>query len=60
MKLDLLIKGGRVIDPSQGLDARADVGVARGRIEAIGNDLDTSMSLVPASSMQLTVWSSPV
>src|ERR1700733_14751496 len=42
MKLDLLIKGGRVIDPSQGLDARVDVGIARGRIEAVGNDLDTS------------------
>lgn len=45
MKLDLLIKGGRVIDPAQGLDAQVDVGVARGRIEAIGKDLGTSEAL---------------
>src|SRR5689334_6949034 len=34
-KYDLLIKGGRVIDPSVRLDAVRDVGVAGGRIAAI-------------------------
>ena len=32
---DLLIKGGRVIDPSTGLDGVRDVGIARGRIVAV-------------------------
>jgi dihydroorotase len=32
---DLLIKGGRVIDPSVGLDAVRDVAIARGRIVAV-------------------------
>jgi dihydroorotase len=32
---DLIIKGGRVIDPSIGLDAVRDVGILRGRIAAV-------------------------
>src|ERR1700674_5308862 len=32
---DLLIKGGRVIDPGAGLDAVRDVAIARGRIAAV-------------------------
>src|SRR5271169_6734089 len=32
---DLLIRGGRVIDPSRKLDAMADVGIAGGRIASI-------------------------
>ena len=32
---DLLIKGGRVIDPSLGLDGVRDVGIAGGRIVAV-------------------------
>ena len=32
---DLVIKGGRVIDPSMGLDATRDVAIAGGRIAAI-------------------------
>ena len=37
--VDLLIRGGRVIDPEQGLDAHLDVRVAEGRIAEIGRDL---------------------
>ena len=33
--LDLIIKGGRVIDPSVGLDAIRDVAIAHGRIAAV-------------------------
>jgi dihydroorotase len=36
---DLLIKGGRVIDPSVGLDAVRDVAVAGGRIAAVAADM---------------------
>ena len=32
---DLLIKGGRVIDPSVGLDGIRDIGIAGGRIVAV-------------------------
>ena len=34
-KYDLLIKGGRVIDPSVRLDAVRDVAISRGRIAAV-------------------------
>ena len=36
---DLLITGGRVIDPSRGLDAEQDVLIREGRIAAIGQEL---------------------
>jgi dihydroorotase len=36
---DLLLKGGRVIDPSQGIDKLADVAFANGRVAAIGANL---------------------
>ena len=37
---DLVLRGGRVIDPETGHDAIADVAVADGRIAAIGHSLD--------------------
>jgi dihydroorotase len=37
---DLLIKGGRAIDPSQGLDAVRDVLIRDGRIAALGTGLE--------------------
>jgi dihydroorotase-like cyclic amidohydrolase len=33
---DLILRGGRVVDPQQGLDATADIAIAAGRIAAIG------------------------
>ncbi len=36
---DLVLRGGRVIDPESGLDAVRDVAVAAGRIAAIGTGL---------------------
>jgi dihydroorotase len=36
---DLLIKGGRVIDPSVGLDAVRDVAIAGGKIAAVASDI---------------------
>ncbi|MCE2463593.1 MAG: amidohydrolase/deacetylase family metallohydrolase [Dehalococcoidia bacterium] len=38
---DLLIRGGKVVDPSQGLNGPADIAVTGGKIEAIGPDLPT-------------------
>jgi dihydroorotase len=36
---DLVIKGGRVVDPSLGLDAVRDVAIAKGKIAAVGENL---------------------
>jgi dihydroorotase len=40
VKLDLIIKGGRVLDPGQRLDRVLDVGVFRGRIAVLDSDLE--------------------
>jgi dihydroorotase len=48
---DLLIRGGRVIDPSLGLDSVLDIAVAQGRIAAIERRIDDSpgMEVIEAS-----------
>jgi len=38
-KYDLLLKGGHVIDPANGLDAKMDVAVLLGRIAAVQKDI---------------------
>src|SRR5215212_7414799 len=35
MPYDLLVKGGHVVDPGQGLDGRMDIGISDGKIAAI-------------------------
>jgi dihydroorotase len=40
MAFDLVLKGGRVIDPSQGIDAVTDVGFDEGRVARIGAGLE--------------------
>src|SRR5262249_10821668 len=42
MAFDVVVKGGRVIDPAAGIDAILDVGVRDGKIEAIAPDLDAT------------------
>ena len=37
---DVLIRGGRVVDPSQGLDGRYDVGIRDGRIAEVAQAID--------------------
>jgi dihydroorotase len=37
--MQLILRGGRVIDPSQGLDAVCDVGFANGKVAAVGPNL---------------------
>ncbi|HEX8968511.1 MAG TPA: amidohydrolase family protein [Chloroflexota bacterium] len=41
-KLDVVIKGGHVLDPGQGLDGPMDIGIADGRIAALAADLPAS------------------
>jgi dihydroorotase len=44
-KFDLLIKGGEVLDPSQGLRARRDVGMRYGVVEAVEADIPAARAL---------------
>jgi dihydroorotase len=44
-KFDLLIKGGEVIDPSQSLRGKRDIGIRWGRIEAVENDIPAAKAL---------------
>ncbi len=37
--MNLLVKGGRIVDPSQGLDGKMDILVENGKISKIGKDL---------------------
>lgn len=45
----MLIKGGRVVDPTQGMDAVADVLVESGRIIAIGTEIGAGDQVVDAT-----------
>jgi dihydroorotase len=42
---DLVIRGGEVIDPSQGLRGRRDVGIRWGRIAAVEDSIDAARAL---------------
>ena len=42
MQLDLVLRGGRVIDPSQAIDSVTDVGFQGGRVAAIGSGLSSA------------------
>src|ERR1700694_1659405 len=44
-KFDLLIKGGEVLDPSQNLRAKRDVGLRFGRVEAVEADISAERAL---------------
>jgi len=39
LRYDLLLKGGHVLDPGQGLDAHLDIAVSGGKIAAIAPDI---------------------
>jgi dihydroorotase len=42
VKYDLIVKGGRVVDPSRKLNAIRDVGIADGRIVAVGANMSAN------------------
>jgi dihydroorotase len=44
MSYDIVIRGGEVIDPSQGLRRVCDVAVLNGKIEAVGESIDRSQA----------------
>ena len=56
MKWDLLIKGGTVVDPSQGLHRVADVAISGDKVAEVGPDLDGSdaVEIIDASGKIVT------
>src|SRR5947209_1161173 len=44
-KFDLVIKGGELLDPSQGLRGKRDIGMRYGRIEALESDIPAARAL---------------
>jgi len=52
---DTVVKGGRVIDPKNGIDAVNDIGIRKGRIAAIGPKLDPGKAkIIDAAGLILT------
>ncbi len=43
-RYDLILHGGRVLDPANGLDGLFDVGIQRGRVESVEAHLDPSLT----------------
>lgn len=56
MAIDLILKGGRIIDPSQGVDAVAAIGFSGGRVATIGPGLaaDVATQVVDVSGLIVT------
>src|SRR5207302_5249187 len=55
-RYDLLLKGGHLIDPANGLDAKMDVAVSLGRIAAVEKDIPASQAgkVVDVSGLYVT------
>jgi dihydroorotase len=55
-KFDLVVKGGEVLDPSQNLRARRDIGIRFGAIEALESDIpaDKALRVLSASGKIVT------
>ena len=49
-KFDLVIKGGELLDPSQALRARRDIGIRYGLIEALEADIPASRAPYPCGA----------
>ena len=53
-QFDLLLKGGHVIDPANGVDGPADVGIKDKKIAAVGTGLAVSGTVVDVSGLYVT------
>ena len=51
---EIVLRGGRVIDPESGFDAVADVAIGEGRITRIGTDLPAGPAEVDAAGLVVT------
>jgi N-acyl-D-aspartate/D-glutamate deacylase len=48
---DLIIRGGRVVDPDSGHDAIADVAISEGTIAAVGGNLGPAAAVIDADGL---------
>jgi dihydroorotase len=55
-RYDLLLKGGHVIDPANGIDAKMDVGISSGKIAAVEKDIPANQAgkVVDVSGLYVT------
>src|SRR5256714_3129349 len=55
-RYDLLLKGGHVVDPANGLDAKMDIAVSLGRIAAVEKDIpaNEALKVVDVSGLYVT------
>jgi dihydroorotase len=55
-KLDLLLKGGHVIDPANDIDGTTDIGITDGKIARVGEDIptDDAQHIIDVSSLSVT------
>ena len=44
MRYDLLLKGGTLVDPAQGISGARDVGLVAGRVAEVGDDLPAALA----------------
>jgi dihydroorotase len=56
MRFDLVIKGGRVVDPAQGLDSERDVAILAGRVAAVDASIpaESAFRVVDAAGLLVT------
>ena len=56
MQFDLLIKGGTVIDPANGINEKRDVGIKRNRIAAVASNIpaESAARVIDASGQYVT------
>ena len=48
---DLVLRGGRVIDPESGRDETTDIAFGEGKVAAVGHDLPGGRLSMPAGSL---------
>jgi dihydroorotase len=54
-RYDVVVRGGRVIDPANGIDAVRDIGIKKGRIAAIAQSLDPGAAkIIDAAGLLVT------
>ncbi len=51
MRYDLILRNGRILDPSRGLDRVADIAFRKGRVAAIGDDLGDAADVRDVSGL---------
>ena len=54
-KLHLILRGGRVLDPANGLDEVRDVGIVAGRVKSVAPELDPTQAVADPETGQPTM-----